>query len=371
MDGTLAAFGATGLYYVGFAIFKVAADRMAPVRGHRIHHMAGVILTSPIFLAGLVLVLGGLSLQIIALSELALSVAVPIFVSGLVPLLVIAIGVFGERLAFREWLSLALVAGAMLLIAASIGTPEPITADDVGTWRLAAVVIPPLVLSLGMMAMGDRRPDGRHARPVAGVAYGMSAGFPIGTAELAVKGWSDSSAEGLAILGTPFPYVTVLAAAFGFGIIVAAFQRCRVSVVASVMTVTAKTYLLVMGTILYGEPWPDDPVTLGLRIAALALAIFAVLLFPRYDDELEPRLPADLPDSYGHEAAPYRSPMPQGPLSAPPAPQGPQAPRGPHGMYGPPPQQPYGPPGHRTPRPQGPQGPYGSAGPWSPDEERY
>ncbi|HEX2315187.1 MAG TPA: hypothetical protein VHJ17_15700 [Thermomonospora sp.] len=288
MNGTLAAFGATGLYYVGFAIFKVAADRMAPVRGHRIHHMAWVILTSPIFLAGLVLVLGGLSLQIVALGELALSVAVPIFVSGLVPLLLIAILGFGERLTVREWLSLALIAVAMLLIAGSIGTSAPIEAGEVGAGALAAVVAPPLALSLALVALGDRKPDGRHARPVTGIAYGMSAGFPIGTAELAIKGWGDTASDAaspLDVLSTPYPYVTVLAAALGFGIIIIGFQRCRVSVVATVMTISAKTYLLVMGTVLYGEPWPDDLVQLGLRIAALTLAIFAVLLFPRYDDE--------------------------------------------------------------------------------------
>lgn len=286
MNGTFAAFGATALYYVGFAIFKVAADRMEPVRGNRIPNMARVILTSWVFLVGLALVLGGLALQIVALGELALSVAVPIFVSGLIPLLLIALVFFGERLSFREWLSLLLIAGAMLLIALSIGTPSPITATDVPPWKLAAVVGPALAVPLVLMAFGDHHPDGRHARPVAGIAYGMSCGFPIGTAELAIKGWSDSHAAGLEILRTPYPYVTVAAAALGFGIIVAGFQRCRVSIVATVMTISAKTYLLVMGTILYGEPWPEDTSRSALRIAALILAAFAVLLFPRYDDEL-------------------------------------------------------------------------------------
>ncbi|MBA9004248.1 hypothetical protein [Thermomonospora cellulosilytica] len=292
MNGTLAAFGATGLYYVGFAVFKVAADRMEPLRGNRIPHMAWTILRSPVFLGGLVLVLGGLALQIIALGELTLGVAVPIFVSGLVPLLLIALAAFGERLCVREWLSMLLIAAAMLLIALSIGGSGPLTAGPVPPWRLVAVAVPPLVLSVALMAFGDRRPDGRHARPVAGIAYGMSAGFPIGTAELAIKGWGDmagSASTSLEILRTPYPYVTVVAAALGFGIIMAGFQRCRVIIVATVMTVSAKSYLLVMGTVLYGEPWPDDVGQAALRVLALALAVSAVLLFPRYDDRLTPQ----------------------------------------------------------------------------------
>lgn len=285
----MAAFGATGLYYIGFAVFKAAADRMEPLRGNRIPHMAWTILRSPIFYGGLVLVLGGLALQITALGELTLDVAVPIFVSGLIPLLLIALTVFGERLCLREWLSMLLIAAAMLLIALSIGGSEPLMAGAGPPWRLVAVAVPPLVLSMALMAFGDRRPDGRHARPVAGIAYGMSAGFPIGTAELAIKGWGDSASLGLQILRTPYPYVTVVAAALGFGIIMVGFQRCRVIIVTTVMTVSAKSYLLVMGTLLYGEPWPDDIRQAALRALALVLAISAVLLFPRYDDRPTPQ----------------------------------------------------------------------------------
>ncbi|WP_146087403.1 hypothetical protein [Thermomonospora echinospora] len=345
MDGTLAAFGATGLYYVGFAVFKVAADRMEPVRGHRVHHMAWVILRSWIFLGGLVLVLGGLSLQIIALGELTLGVAVPIFVSGLVPLLLIALTVFGERLTLREWASLLLVAAAMLLLALSIEAPHPIDAGEVEPWRLAAVVVPPLAVSLALMALGDRRPDGRHARPVTGIAYGMSAGFPIGTAELAIKGWGDSTAPGLEILRTPYPYLTVLAAALGFGIIIVGFQRCRVSVVATVMTVSAKTYLLVMGTILYGEPWPDEAGQAALRVLALALAVGAVLLFPRHDDRAHSRHSPERDD--GDPETPDPGQAPASALQGPPVPD----PRG-SDAPGPPRTPPAGPQRVQAPEPQ-------------------
>lgn len=282
-SGVIAAFAATGLYYVGFAVFKVAADRMEPLRGSRLLHMTWHIVTNWIFLAGLALVLCGLSLQIVALRSVPLSVAVPIFVSGLIPLLVISFLVFGEKLTGREWTSLVLIAAAMLLLALSIGSPPPIKAIDVPLWKLALVVVPPLLLPLGLMFFGDYRPDGRHARPVAGIAYGVSSGLPVGTAELAIKGWSDSHTTGLGILATPYPYVTVVAAALGFGIMQAAFQRSRVSIVATVMTISAKTYLLLVGTLLYGEPWPDDTGRVTLRIAGFAVAVTAVLLFPRHD----------------------------------------------------------------------------------------
>lgn len=283
MNGIAAAFSATGLYYLGFAVFKLAADRMPPVRGNRILHMIWSIVSNWIFLIALAIVLGGLTLQIIALRNLPLSTAVPIFMSGVVPLLLIALVFFGERLTGREWLSLLLIGAAILLLTGSLSGDEPISSADAPLWKIAAVVGPAVVVPVLILVLGDYRPDGRHARPVTGIAYGLSSGFPVGTAELAIKGWSDdANASSLRIVTTPWPYLTVVAAAIGFGIMVMAFQRCRVSIVATVMTVSAKTYLLTMGTVLYGEPWPQDAAHSAMRLGALALGAIAVLQFPRH-----------------------------------------------------------------------------------------
>ncbi|MFB4318357.1 hypothetical protein [Actinomadura sp. 21ATH] len=325
MNGIVAAFAATGLYYIGFAVFKLAADRMERLRGDRVFHIARVILSSGVFLGGLALVLGGLGLQILALRELSLGIAVPIFMSGVLPLLVIAMVFFGDRLTAREWLSLLLIAAAAGLITASIGNPPPIRAADVPGWQLAVVVTPALLVPLLLLLTGESRPDGRHARPITGIAYGLGAGVPIGTAELSIKGWSDAGI-GADSLATPYPYVTVVSAVIGFGILMLAFQRCRVSIVAAVMTVTAKAHLLVTGTLLFGEPWPGDAPHFAMRMGALLLAALALLQFPRHRPVAGPPeagsgRPGPGPDPFGRPAherfAAGRPAVPQ-PLAAPP-----------------------------------------------------
>ncbi|WP_433335439.1 hypothetical protein [Spirillospora sp. CA-294931] len=360
MNGIVAAFAATGLYYVGFAIFKLAADRMEPVRANRLPHMVWVILTNWIFLAGLALVLGGLGLQILALTKLSLGIAVPIFMSGVLPLLVIAMIFFGDRLTPREWLSLALIGTAVGLLTLSVGRPPPIEAVDVPTWKMAVVVVPAIVVPLLINMFGDHRPDGRHARPVTGIAYGLSSGFPVGTAELAIKGWSDSSSQGLGVLSTPYPYVTVAAAALGFGIMVAGFQRCRVSIVAAVMTVAAKSYLLVMGAFMYAEPWPSDTSHFAMRMGALALAALAVAQFPRHRPLGEGPVPAPeavppVQDVFGSRIPRPRAPL--APLAEPPL-------AAPH----PPPQTPTPTPYRGDPLGRGPYGHYDSGNPTENDQ---
>jgi len=281
MNGIVAAFGATGLYYVGFAIFKVAADRLERLRTNRHLRLVWVILSNWIFLLGLALVLGGLALQIVSMSEVSLAIGVPIFMSGAFLLLLIALLFFRERLTGREWLSLFMIAAAMVLIVASIGHPPPIRAVDVPPGKLAVIITPALLVPAIIWLIGDHRPDGKHAREITGIAYGLSSGLPIGTAELCIKGWSDSGIS-VSSLFTPYPYATVASAVIGFAALMAGFQRCRVSIVAVVMTAVAKTHLLVTGTFMYGEPWPQDARHLGMRLGALALAVIAVLQFPRH-----------------------------------------------------------------------------------------
>ena len=55
------------------------------------------------------------------------------------------------------------------------------------------------------------------------------------------------------------------------------------SIVVSVLTVTAKTQLVILGTVLYKEPWPSDRLLLALRIGAFVLAGAALVLFPRHE----------------------------------------------------------------------------------------
>src|SRR5690606_3399235 len=176
MNGTAAAFRATGLYYPGFAIFTLAADRMAPRRGNRILHMAWTIVSNWLFLIALGFVLGGLGLQILALGRLPLSTAVPIFMSGIVPLLLIALVFFGERLTPREWLSLVLIGAAILLLTASLGGDEPIGSASAPLWKVAVVVAPAVLVPVVILVLEDHRPDGRHARPITGIAYGLGSG---------------------------------------------------------------------------------------------------------------------------------------------------------------------------------------------------
>jgi drug/metabolite transporter (DMT)-like permease len=288
MNGAVIALVATGLYYVGTAVFKASARRMQPLQGTRPMHLFGQMWTSWRWLAGLAIVAVGIVLQINALTMLPLAVAQPIFVSTLVLLLWIAVGYFGERLTAREWLGLALFAVATLMVAMSVVPGQKTTSEVPSLDLFLVVVIPSLLIPVIVFSIGDLRPAGRHARPLSGVAYGLSSGVLVGTAELAVKGATNVYDAGVrdvvAWLTEPYIYVIAAGATLGISQVMIALQRCRLAVVLSICTVAAKTHLVVMGTLLYGEPWPHDLLWSSLRIAGFALGIAAVAFFPRYEE---------------------------------------------------------------------------------------
>ncbi|RAY11232.1 hypothetical protein DPM19_31235 [Actinomadura craniellae] len=287
MRAELLAFCATACYYLSYAIWKIAAERMPPLRGTRPFHLAWQGVTSAWWWLGLMVTLGGVALQIAALRTLPLAVAVPIFVASLVCLLILAMVGFGERLNSREWLCLGLFAGAVLLVVLSVEEVPRLSGTSVSVLPVLAVVVPAVAIPVLLFVLDGRSPEGRHARPIAGVVYGIGTGVLNGTAELMIKGIADlyRDGEGVAdIAATPYPHALLVTAITAFMMIQVALQRYRMAVVISVGTVIAQGHLLLTGTLLYGEALPRDPGAAVLRVLALATAVAAVLLFPRQED---------------------------------------------------------------------------------------
>lgn len=286
LRGAVLAAMATIIYYLGFIVFRVAGTRMPELRGTRPLRLIRHTYTDWLWLTGLLIVLSGVATQVEALTMLPLSLAEPIFAASLVFILFYSCVFFRERLAGREWASIALFGVATALVGVSNGDHEVLTSSVPDPLVLTAVVVPGIVLGVVVLVGGDVRSLGRHARPLAGVAYGFGAGVSLGVSELAIKGVAATySTHGVAAASyaTVHPYIAVGMAALGLAQLQIGLQRCRMSIVVTVLTVTAKTELAVFGPLLFKEPWPSDRLLLGLRVAAFGLAVVALVLFPRHE----------------------------------------------------------------------------------------
>lgn len=266
------------LYFLGFVLFKNAALSMPPLRGTRPFHFAVTVLSSGIWLAGGLVMGVGVALQFAALSRLSLALLVPSLLCGLVVLMFLAFFVSGEGTTASELCCLAMMTvGGMVIAWSGPGAPPPVSPP-----LLVLLAVPSLIVPVLIFSLGDTRPEGQHARPLTGIAYGLSAGTLIGLAELALSLQSREELTASALAG-PLPYLFALAVACGIAQLQIALQRCRMIIVLFVATVVAKAYLVLASGLLhlgsgvapFSSPWLLPP--------GLALVAAAFFLSPHYE----------------------------------------------------------------------------------------
>lgn len=288
MPGVIIAVMATGVLCISVSIFKGATARMPPLYGSRPFYLLINVSKSPLWWAGLLVAGVGLALEYVTLSTMPLTAAAPPFAVGFFVLLVIALGVYGERLSGREWAGLGMFAVAGAMVAFSVVPGQHVSAALPSLDRVLAIVIPSVLVPLVLFSFGDLRPAGRHARPIAGVAYGLSIGVLTGVGEVAVKGLAmlqESAAhDPMSLVTEPYPYIILAGPGLAICQMQIALQRCRMAIVFSVGTVMAQVYMLAMAPLLYGESWSTEPVWVLLRVAGLALAVIAFIFYPHYDE---------------------------------------------------------------------------------------
>ncbi|MFB4309079.1 DMT family transporter [Actinomadura sp. GTD37] len=285
---------ATTVYYIAFLVFRASARRMEPLRGSRPFRVARLMLTDPLWLGGGLLLFLGLGYEVVAFSAMPLAVAQPIFAVALVMLVAYAVAFLDERLSVREWTSVALFVLATMLIGLSATEDGEVHADATLTgtlvrpWTMIAICAPAVVVAALVWLVGDRRASGRHARKLAGVAYGIGAGACAGLAEAGIRGISivyRETGSVQAVMESVYPYLTIGLAAIALGQLQVALQRCRVAIVAVVLTVIGRSYLILASSVMFGEDWPRDTGPFLLRAGGFVLALIALVLFPRYEEQ--------------------------------------------------------------------------------------
>ncbi len=208
------------------------------------------MLTDPLWLGGGLLLFLGLGYEVVAFSAMPLAVAQPIFAVALVGLVAYAVRFLGERLSTREWTSVALFVLATMLIGLSATEEGELHADAtlVGTltrpWMMIAICTPAVLIAALVWLVGDRRASGRHARKLAGCRLRDRRRACAGLAEAGIRGISlvyRETGSLQAVLESAYPWLTIGLAAIALGQLQVALQRCRVAIVAVVLTVIGRS----------------------------------------------------------------------------------------------------------------------------------
>lgn len=278
MIGLVVALLAAVVYTVGLTVEQRALHGAESISVNRPLHLARVLLGNPRWVLGCVFAALGSVGLIVSLGLAPVSIVQPAFAAGVACGLLVMTLVLGERITRGEYVALGLMPVALGLLGLSTADGGE-TGTTAHTPLLVGVSVTTVIACVAVMAF-----VGGRGRYVSAAAMGAAAGLAQGSAGLQGKGLggllSDHGLWNAVVpaLLSPFPYLYALGWAVGIVLFQTSMQRARASITAPVSNVVGNVFMVVAGTLLFGESLPDDPVLLGLRIGGFALTLVVVVL---------------------------------------------------------------------------------------------
>jgi drug/metabolite transporter (DMT)-like permease len=263
-------------YSCGLVMEKLALTRLPTVHARRAGAMLRILAGSPLWVAGFVLLLGGLGLQVLALSVAPISLVQPIFASGIVLLVILSHIVLDDHLGTAEWVGIAIVVVALVCLGLSVDSTVDRAGESASLVAVVVTVIPTAVVALLVFAAADRGERTRRSTSWRAPMYGLAAGLLYGVAGIGIKGLSTVVQQhGLVAtvpraFASPYLYLLILGAGSGLFLFQTGLQRSPAPVIVPVNNVVSSAYLIALGTVLYGEHLPTATGPLVLRLIGFA-----------------------------------------------------------------------------------------------------
>ncbi|CAN5597921.1 hypothetical protein BH20ACT19_BH20ACT19_12120 [soil metagenome] len=272
--GLLLALGTALASIVGFLYKHRGAMESPPVELSRPVASSLTLFRSKWYLIGILVAMGGWGLHVGALALAPISLVQSVIAGGLVLLTVVADRVFGFTVTRRAWIGVALTATGLAVLAATLDGVGDSAHSDWDAGLLSVYLLASLGLGAGAATAARSTVQG-------GTLLAVSAGLIWGASDVAIKALSDRIGDGAAaVLLHPLALLILLASLIGLSVSARSLQVGRAVPVIAVTSAAANVCTIASGPIVFGEPVPDDPLGLALRITAFALVILAAALIP-------------------------------------------------------------------------------------------
>ena len=269
--GLLLAFVTAFMSVLGFLLKHRGAVAAPPVEMRRPVASTVALFRSPIYAIGCVVATTSWGFHVAALALAPISLVQSVIAGGLVLVTVLADRVFGHDVSRREWIGVGLTAFGLAFLAATLeGTGDSAHADY-GAWTLGLYV--GLASAAGLVLTRLRGADG--------LALGVAAGMLWAGSDVTIKALSGKTEElGAAVVLHPFALVILVLSLVGLLVSARSLQLGPAVPVIALTSATANALTIAAGPIVFGEPLPEEPLALAVRIAAFALVIGAAALTP-------------------------------------------------------------------------------------------
>jgi hypothetical protein len=262
---------ASALLALGLLMMKSRAAVLPAASGWHAPAAIFAWIRDPVWLGGLGLQTAGYALYLTALTRAPVSLLAVTMQGGIALFALFAVIFLGERASNVEWLGLAGVLAAMLMLALSLGGGEESSTIEVATlvlFSLAAAAAAALP-----MASQRMRRTGTGIAIASGIIFGM--GSLYGKALTGILNADSTAPLAMRIAASPWVYLTIAANVSGLVMLQNAFTRARGLIAMPLSSALSNLVPIAGGMLAFGERLPAAPLPAALRIGAFALTIAA------------------------------------------------------------------------------------------------
>ena len=273
--GLLFALATAFTSVVGFLLKHRGASAAPEIEARRPVRTSLALFSARDYTLGIIVATASWGLHVAALSLAPISLVQSVIAGGLVLLTVCADRIFAHHVTRREWIGVALTAAGLAFLAATMsGTGREAHSDyDAGTLATYAGVLAVVGFACTFYGWGPER----SKAPVVGVA----AGLLWGASDVSIKALSDSlDADGWLVLIHPLAFVIATLSLIGLTVSARSLQQGGAVPVIAATSAAANVVTIAAGPIVFGEPLPDEPLALTVRLMAFVLVIGAAALTP-------------------------------------------------------------------------------------------
>jgi multidrug transporter EmrE-like cation transporter len=268
--GLLLALVTSLMSVVGFFLKYRGAVAAPPVEWRRPWASTVALFRSPIYTIGCVVATTSWGFHVVALGLAPISLVQAVIAGGLVLVTVVADRVFGQEVTRREWIGVGLTAAGLAFLAATLEGTGNSAHGDYGDAELLAFVGLVSVAGLAIAARGTSGP-----------LLAVSAGLLWAGSDVTIKALSGkTSTLGAGVLVHPFALVILVLSLVGLLVSARSLQLGPAVAVIAVTSATANVLTIAAGPAVFGEPLPQEPLALLVRVGAFALVVCAAALTP-------------------------------------------------------------------------------------------
>ena len=271
--GLLLALATALTSIIGFLLKHRGAIESPPVEARRPVATSLALFRSRAYTIGIVVATGSWALHVAALALAPISLVQTVIAGGLALLTVVADRVFGHSVTRREWIGVGLTAAGLAVLAGTMHGVAESRHSDYTPATLATYVGLAGVIGL-LVAFGARR------TPSGGPALAVSAGLLWGASDVSIKALSGHLDNGALGWIHPLALVILVASLVGLAVSARSLQVGDAVPVIALTSATANLCTIAAGPVVFGEPLPDDPAALTVRVIAFGLVIVASALTP-------------------------------------------------------------------------------------------